>query len=117
MEREEILAKAKSITDPTKQFKLVYECLDALGIKYRKTTCYKCRRDLYAILLEELNLIEDASNMSSWDDVDFDWVYIYPRPVNWNGNLISKNTKYSLLVEFCEKHPTMCMRQQKINFK
>lgn len=117
MERDEIIRKAKSITDPTTQFKLVYECLDDLGVKYQKTTCHKCRRDLYAILLEELELIEDASTMSGWDNKDYTWVYIYPRPVRWEGRIINKHTRGAILEEFCAKHPSMCMKQQRINFQ
>lgn len=117
MERTNILEKIKSIKDPVAQYKLVYECLDELGIPYRKTNCHKCRRDLYLILLEEVNLIEDASEMSSWDSNDYDWIYIYHRPVQWDGKVISKNTRKEVLYDFCEAHPQFCLKQTKLNFK
>lgn len=116
MDKQQILEKAKQIVDPARQAQLLYECLDALGITYHKTACHKCRRDLYLILLEELDLIEDASDMSAWDTQDTEWIYTYPRTVKCEGKTISKKTPQHILSDFCEKHPTFCMKQHKINF-
>lgn len=117
MDKQQIIEKVKQIVDPTRQAQLLYECLDALGIKYKKTACHKCRRDLYAILLEELELIEDASFVSSFDNQDFDWVYTFDRPLKWNGKIYSRATSKRGLVSFCETHPKYCMKQIKIKFK
>ena len=116
MDKQQIISKAKQIVDPARQSQLLYECLDALGIKYQKSTCHKCRRDLFAILLEELDLIEDASEFSGWDNSEFTWIFSYPRPVRWNGKIINKNTNKVLLTEFCEENPSLCLKQYKIDF-
>lgn len=117
MNKTEIIEKVKQITDPARQSQLLYECLDALGLKYHKTNCYKCRRDLYAILLEELELIDDASELSSWDNEEYEWIYTFDRPLKWEGKIYSKGTSKRALVPFCEAHPQYCMKQTKINFK
>lgn len=117
MDKEQIIQKAKQIVDPARQAQLLYECLDALEIKYQKTTCHKCRRDLYAILLEELELIDDASDMSAWDNSEFTWIYHYPRPVRWGDKVITKKTPQHILQDFCKEHPKLCIQQSKIKFK
>lgn len=117
MDKQQLIEKAKQITDPARQYQLLYECLDELGIVYQKTNCHKCRRDLYAILLEELELIEDASEISSWDEQEWEWVYIYPRPVKWKNGIVSKKTPKQKLIPFCESHPSFCMKQTKLDLK
>ena len=117
MNKTEIIEKAKQITDPARQSQLLYECLDELGIQYHKTNCHKCRRDLYLILFEELELIDDASELSSWDEQEWEWVYTYPRPVKWENGIVNKRTPQQKLVPFCEAHPQYCMKQQKLQFE
>lgn len=70
--------------------------------------------DYYNIIREELDLIDDAAELSDWDNQDFDWMYMYPRPVGWNGKTYSKRTPPSRLKTFCEANPTFCRKQLKI---
>lgn len=117
MEKQNLIEKINSIKDINKDYNLIYEVLDELGVKYKKTTCHKCRRDLLNIAKEELELIDDASELSSWDNEEYEWIYTFDRPLKWEGKIYSKGTSKRALVPFCEAHPQYCMKQTKINFK
>lgn len=105
MEIEELKAKALSITNPALQSEELYELLDLLNIKYRKTKCYRCRIDLYNIILEELGLIKDAAESSSFN---YEYKYLKSRSVLWNhdGKMvkINQNTPMSTIEEFIKTH-------------
>lgn len=107
MNREEIKERALAITNPAFQATELYELLDAIGIKYLKSNCHKCRADLYNILLEELNLIEDASAISSFDS-EYEYKYIRKRTVLWNRDgkyvKINQNTSPEIIKEFIKTH-------------
>lgn len=108
MNKEEIKERALAITNPAFQANELYELLDAIGIKYKKSNCHKCRADLYNILLEELNIIEDASAISSFDS-ECEYKYIRKQTVLWNRDgkyiKINQNTPIEIIKEFIKTHP------------
>lgn len=105
MEIEELKAKALSITNPALQSEELYELLDLLGITYKRTRCYRCRIDLYNIILEELGLIKDAAESSSFD---YEYKYLKSRSVLWmrDGKYIKMNqyTPIYIIEEFIKTH-------------
>lgn len=108
MEIEDLIKKVESIKDLKKDYKILYEVMDELGIKFKKTTCSKCRRDYLNIVKEELGLITDAALMSAFDDGD-EWIYLHDRSYSWtklDGTkvIINKNTPREVIEEFVKTH-------------
>lgn len=65
-DRDALIAKVRSIKNVHKQTELLYEIMDELGIKYKRTRCFKCHIDYLNIVKEELGLIDDASENSAF---------------------------------------------------
>lgn len=108
MTREEMIDKIKSVKDVIKDKKTIYEVLDELGIKYKRTNCKKCLRDLKLIALEELGMIEsaaDESDFNSNSDSDYEYIYTPNRPCIWNGYIINQDTPVDVIREFVKKFP------------
>lgn len=114
MEREEILRRAKAMGDPAKNSEELYTLLDAAGISYQKTNCYRCRRDLYAILMEELGEIQDASELSEFNQKPTKLIYVHPRTVLWNGHKINDKTPEDIKRAFHATHRGFFMEQTTI---
>lgn len=115
MNKEELIEKFNSIVDINKDYNTIYELLEELGIKFNKTSCSKCRRDFYNIIKEELFDDYIASENSDWDDDKYSLIYTYPRPVNWKGTIVNKNSPKSVLQAFYNEHPKFFMRQLKLD--
>ena len=111
MDKNELIEKIKSVKDPVKQIRTVYKVLDELGIKYKVTNCPKCKKDLYHIALQELGVIEDAAELSDFNEQKEsvenvgEWVYVVDRPMVWNGHLIDNNTQEDIKKAFIEHFP------------
>lgn len=105
--KEELINKIKNIKDPVKEIEKVYAVLDELGIKYKKSNCHRCRKDLYNIALEELSLIEDASENSDFNEKEpeYVWKYIYKFPVNCGGMVYNQDTDPKFIEEFVKSNP------------
>lgn len=115
MEREELRERALAITDPISQYQEVYDLLDALGITYKKTTCHRCRTDLYNILREELGIIESAAEESDFNNTVLpegaELVYIYPRPVKFQGKIIKSTSSQEVMMTLYRVHPQFFLVQ------
>lgn len=114
MDRQLIIDKLNSITNPYSEKMILYEIMDELGMHYRRTNCKSCIFDYYNIVREELGMIEDASEESNFD-YQYELVYTYPRPVNWKGTIVNKNSPKSVLQAFYNEHPKFFMRQLKLD--
>lgn len=99
-----MICKIKSVKDVIKDKKTIYEVLDGLGIKYKKTNCKKCLRDLKLVALEELGMIDSAADESDFNS-NSDYIYIPSRPCIWNGQIINQNTPLEVIREFVKKFP------------
>lgn len=135
MTKEEIREKFDAITDPYNQKNELYEVLDLLGIKYKKTNCKNCILDYFHMAQEELGIIEDASeesNFNEWahednqpstvlkDDsqqVQTVLRYVWPRPVSWKGHIINDRTPESVKREFHKTHKGFYIEQAVIQFE
>lgn len=87
--------------DPVRNPKRLYELMDELGIKYKRTTCSKCLKDYYNICCEELGLIDDASDYSEFNE---GYVYLKSRSFIWNGHKINQKTPVDVIEEFIKEH-------------
>jgi len=107
MTREELIDKINNIKDPVKEIETVYAVLDELGVKYKVTKCPKCKKDLYNIALEELSLIEDASEESDFNKKgqEYVWKYIYKFPVNCGGIVYNQDTDPKYIESFAKANP------------
>lgn len=91
MTKEELIEKINSVRDPYSEVKTVYEVLDGLGIKYKRTSCRSCRVDLYNIAREELGLIGSAAEHSGFDNVPANTRYEFTgRAIRWNGKVYDR---------------------------
>lgn len=107
MNKEELIKKVESIKDLKKDYKILYEVMDELGISFRKTTCLKCRRDYLNIIKEELGMIESAAEQSDFNGGK--WVYLRDRSFSWtmiDGKkvIINANTPQNIIEEFVKTH-------------
>lgn len=67
MSKDEMLKKLNKLNImKNSDIETLYTILDELNIKYKKTLCSKCRRDLLNIAKEEVGLIQDASTESDF---------------------------------------------------
>lgn len=116
---EEQRKRIAHLTNANKQIKEIYALLDELGIKYQKTQCSKCRKDLMNILREEAGLIGDASAESDFNakDIEIDWSYtyeyIFPHPIWWHGHKICQETPREVIEEFVHYIPQGYYRKVK----
>lgn len=126
MTREEIRERAIAIKNPIAEYTTVYELLDELGITYKKTTCHKCRIDLYNILREEVGLIDSAADNSEFNEEhteekelpeDTELVFIYPRPVRFGKLIVSKDSSQKTMMKMYKAHPKFFLVQKKLNFE
>lgn len=134
MTREEIREKFDAITDPYNQKQELYEVLDLLEIKYKKTNCRNCILDYFHMAAEELGIIEDASEESNFNNIepteqtatvlkdDSQQVqtvlrYVWPRPVSWKGHIINDRTPESVKREFHKTHKGFYIEQATIPFE
>lgn len=113
MTQEELRERTLAIKDPARQPEELYALLDAAGIKYQKTTCHKCRIDLYNILREELGLINSAAEESDFNELPegAELVFIYPRPVKFNGKIIKKSSSQETMLTLYRVHPEFFLVQ------
>ena len=102
--REQLKEKILSVKDANKDIKIVYEVLDELGIKYKRTKCQRCRNDLRNIALEELGLIDDAAEMSDFNG-EYEYEYLLARPQSWNGHLMDQDTPAEVIEKFLKQFP------------
>lgn len=121
MDKLQLINKLRQVKDINKDYKLIYEVLDALGIQYRKTSCHKCRWDLYNIAREELNMIEDASVESEFNsDEEYDYIYLLRYPVRWmdaesgNSYIMKQSTPRHIIEKFVKTHSGYYSKQLKI---
>ena len=104
MERDELIKKINSVSDPSKDRNIIYEVLTELGISFKRTNCKKCLVDLMNIAKEELGLVGNAADFSDFNE-DFDYVYICDRPQSWNGHIINQDTPVEIIREFVKRFP------------
>lgn len=102
--KEELINKIKNIKDPVNEIETVYAVLDELGIKYKKSYCHRCRRDLYHIALQELGVIEDAAELSDFNN-NGEYKYIRKNGVVWKGRVYNQNTDPKFIKEFVKHFP------------
>lgn len=95
----DIKEKLQSITDPYREKEKIYEIMDELGITYKKTNCKKCITDYYNICLEEVGMIEDASEMSAFNS---EYTYRYPRTIIFKGKKIGKHSSQATFKWFSD---------------
>lgn len=114
MDRQYLIDKINSVGDVSKDRNAIYEVLAELGISYKKTNCHKCLQDLLNIAKEELGLIGNAADESSFND-DFEYVYICDRAQTWNGHIINQNTPVKVIREFVKKFPKGYYKKEKLN--
>ena len=124
MTREEIREKFDAITDPYNQKQELYEVLDLLEIKYKKTNCRNCILDYFHMAAEELGIIEDASEESNFNNIEPSTEqpatvlkYVWPRPVSWKGHIINDRTPESVKREFHKTHKGFYIEQATIPFE
>ena len=105
MEKEDLIQRTLLIKNVSTQREELYSLLDELGITYSRTRCIKCLNDYLNIIKEELNLIESASELSSFN---YEYKYLKSRSVLWNrdGKMvkINQNTPISTIEEFIKTH-------------
>lgn len=105
--REQLIEIIKGIDNPTPaNINTIYEGLRFLGIPFKKTACHRCRKDFLNILREELGLIENAAEISSFNDNSNKcYRYILKRSQVFDGYLINNDTPIDVIREFVKKHP------------
>lgn len=113
MTQEELRERTLAIKDPARQPEELYALLDAAGITYQKSTCHKCRIDLYNILREELGLINSAAEESDFNELPegAELVFIYPRPVKFNGKIIKSTSSQEVMLTLYRVHPEFFLVQ------
>lgn len=107
MTKEELIEKVNSIQNLKKDHKILYEVMQELGIRFKKTNCTKCREDYLNVVKEELGMIEDASEVSSFNTVGYK--YLHDRPYSWVASdgkriIINQNTPIHYIEEFVQEH-------------
>lgn len=105
MTKEEMITAVKSIKQPIKEKKLIFQLAKELGLTFKPTNCGKCLKDYVAILKETLGLIENAAEESGFDEKEYEWVYLPKRPQFWNGNVINQDTDPEIIEEFVKRFP------------
>ena len=105
MERDELIKKINSVSDPSKDRQTIYDVLTELGVSFKRTNCKKCLNDLKHIAEEELGLVGNAADFSDFNDEDFDYVYICDLPQSWRGYIIDQNTPVDVIRDFIKSHP------------
>lgn len=104
MTKEEMITAVKSIKQPIKEKKLIFQLAKELGLKFKPTNCGKCLKDYVKIIKEELELIESAAEESGFDEKT-EWVYLLNRPQSWHGHIIDQDTDPSVIEQFVKSHP------------
>lgn len=69
MDKEATISELlKMLANPKPKAERLYNVMDGLGIAYKRTSCIKCLRDYVAICLEELRAIDNAADISGFDN-------------------------------------------------
>lgn len=101
MTKEEIRDRLQAKSDITRQE--LYDMMDALGIKYRKTSCKKCLADYRAMVMEEVGLITSAADNSAWDG-EAEYKYLKDRDYSWQGHRLNQDTPKWVIRRFMARH-------------
>ena len=107
MEREDLIKIVEGITNLRTQSKELYSVMEELGIKFKKTTCIKCREDYLNVVKEELGMIDNAAEESSFDKTEYR--YLHDRSFSWVASdgkriIINQNTPIHYIEEFVKEH-------------
>lgn len=108
MTKEEMIERVNLVKNPLRERETLYAIADELGIKYKKSNCPKCCKDLKLILLQELGVIEDAAELSDFnekEEEEYVWKYIYPFPVNCGGIVYNQDTDPKYIESFAKANP------------
>lgn len=95
--------------------------MEELNIRFKKTNCGKCRQDYLNVVKEELGMIEDASEVSDFNDIyKTEYRYLHNRSFSWvapDGKriIIGKNTPVEYIEQFVINHPGYYKRINKEN--
>lgn len=104
--REQLIEKINGVKNARIQKNVIYEVLDELGISYKRTNCSRCLNDLLSIAKEELGLIDNAAEVSSFNDnPNKCYRYILKRSQVFEGYLINNDTPIDVIRKFIIKHP------------
>ena len=120
MEKEILIKKFNEIEDPYIEKATLYEIMEELGIKFRKTNCKHCIIDYYNITKEQLFDGYDAAEHSDWDEREFDYIYTLKHPVRWTdhetgkSHIIKQSTPRHIIEKFIENHKGYYIKQLKI---
>lgn len=89
------------IKDVGKDRELLYKLMDELKIPYKRTNCKRCLNDYYNIVREEIGLIENAAEVSEFNESDEKATYTYNhhRAVRVRGKVYNKISSQSDLRE------------------
>lgn len=99
-----MIEKVNLIKSPLREKETLYAIADELGIKYKKSNCPKCCKDLWNIIREQLGLIEDAAELSDFND-NGEYKYIRKNGVVWKGRVYNQNTDPKFIKEFVKHFP------------
>lgn len=108
MTKENMIEVVKSIKQPVKDKKLIFQLAKELGLDFRPTNCGKCLRDYLNIIKEELGMINNAADNSDFNTVDegnFEWIYTRKKAQTWNGYLINQDTDPEIIKKFVKSFP------------
>lgn len=120
MDKQELIDEYLKITDVNKDIGIIYGLMDKLGLKYKKTTCKRCRNDYKNLIAEELGLLGSAAEASDFNiqDIEIDWSYtyeyIFPHPIWWHGHKICQETPREVIEEFVHYIPQGYYRKVKV---
>lgn len=99
-----MIERVNLVKSPLREKETLYAIADELGIKYKKSNCPKCCKDLKLIIQEQLGLIEDAAELSDFND-NGEYKYIRKNGVVWKGRVYNQNTDPKFIKEFIKHFP------------
>lgn len=102
MTKEEIRDRLQAKSDITRQE--LYDMMDALGIKYRRTSCKKCLADYKLIVMESVGLVENAADNSAWDG-EAEYEYLKGEDYSWQGHRLNQDTPKWVIRRFFASEP------------
>lgn len=101
---EDIKNRIADIKDVVRQKAELYAILDEMGVKYKKTRCIKCLKDLLNIAKEEAGMIGSAAEASDFNLSSRKWKYVKNNPVLWRGFIFDDNTPEEMVEKFVRYH-------------
>lgn len=104
MTKEEMIERVNLVKSPLREKETLYSIADELGIKYKKSNCPKCCKDLKLIIQQELGVIEDAAELSDFN-TNGEYKYIRKNGVVWKGRVYNQNTDPQFIKEFIKHFP------------